>query len=622
MKPSFRTLIEPSLPWVFLLVLLGYTFSYFSRVPYAGFSFTGANSVIYLIYTPPGQDASLQVGDKLIKVGDIDMEDFRRNHYQTLFENVQPEGIVPIIVQRGVDKLTVQWTFPGFNRNEFNQRVISQWWLPYTFWFVGTVTFLLVRPKDEHWWLLVAFNYLTALWLAAGSGPSASHIFGSQLVFRAAVWLSVPVLLHLHWVFPSPLKQLRPFVWRVLYLIAIAFVIGEVLLLFPRTVYQLVFLLAMATSVLFLLLHYWIKKEERVNIRLIILAATIAFGPATVLGIALPESAVSSLVRHGSILTLPALPAAYFYAVYRRQLGGLELRANRLISIYLFMVILGTSLLLLIPLAHTFFVFPGSSTIISLIAAISSAVIVLGTFTRFQHFVEQRILGMPIPPIQLIQDYSAQITTSLSLSTLTSLMREKILPSLLIRESVLLLIDENRIISTLLQENIRDEQLPVDIHIPFLLDRANQYRYPLSEEEETSTLHWIRLVLPLIVGEELIGLWLLGRRDPDDFYSQAEIELLKSLANQTAIALTNIRQAERLRALYQTNIERHEGERTRLAHDLHDVVLNQLASMFTFVEDDDVAEKIQSQHNEVTDQLRQIIQDLRPTTLDLGLSYA
>ena len=44
--------------------------------------------------------------------------------------------------------------------------------------------------------------------------------------------------------------------------------------------------------------------------------------------------------------------------------------------------------------------------------------------------------------------------------------------------------------------------------------------------------------------------------------------------------------------------------------------------MFTFVEDDAVTEKIQSQYTAVTDQLQQILQDLHPTTLVQGFPYS
>jgi len=37
-----------------------------------------------------------------------------------------------------------------------------------------------------------------------------------------------------------------------------------------------------------------------------------------------------------TLLVLPLLPAAYLYAAFRRQIADLEIRRNRLITIYLF----------------------------------------------------------------------------------------------------------------------------------------------------------------------------------------------------------------------------------------------------------------------------------------------
>src|SRR5690606_42005346 len=93
------------------------------------------------------------------------------------------------------------------------QRLNSQWWLGYVFWLAGTATLFLIRPRDQRWLLLIAFNYLPAIWLTAGT-TSSWHVWSSGLGLRSAVWLSVPVSLHLHWAFPSSLNRLpTPFLW-------------------------------------------------------------------------------------------------------------------------------------------------------------------------------------------------------------------------------------------------------------------------------------------------------------------------------------------------------------------------------------------------------------------------
>ena len=142
------------------------------------------------------------------------------------------------------------------------------------------------------------------------------------------------------------------------------------------------------------------------------------------------------------------------------------------------------------------------------------------------------------------------------------------------------------------------------------------------EQAHLVQLSWLRLVLPLRVGGEAIGLWLLGRKDPDDYYSQSERILLASLADQTAIALINISQAQRLRALHQFDIDRQELERVQLARELHDMVLQDLNRLLSEVGEHTEVKDFDKQHRQVDDLVRGIIDSLRPPLLDQDLFLA
>jgi signal transduction histidine kinase len=133
---------------------------------------------------------------------------------------------------------------------------------------------------------------------------------------------------------------------------------------------------------------------------------------------------------------------------------------------------------------------------------------------------------------------------------------------------------------------------------------------------------WVRLVLPLKVGKDVLGVWLLGRRDPDDYYSQLELPMLQSLANQTAIALSNVVQTERLRAAYQDEINRTEEARKNMALELHDGVLNKMAALMMRLDDQIMEPEFQKSYNELTTQVREMVKDLRPTMLNYGLQLA
>jgi two-component system sensor histidine kinase DegS len=172
-------------------------------------------------------------------------------------------------------------------------------------------------------------------------------------------------------------------------------------------------------------------------------------------------------------------------------------------------------------------------------------------------------------------------------------------------------------LKTLLIENIASEQLPHENDLNLIASQAGIYLPHISPDGG-----WIRLILPLKAGDSFIGFWLLGRRDPDDHYSQAEIPILQSIANQTAIALSNILHAEQVRKLFELDVERYEKERLTLALDLHDSVLNQLAVFRNNLGETAISPRLQSSYEEITRRLREIVSELRPPMLMYGLKPA
>jgi len=185
------------------------------KAPYSGFNFNTGNGQVVDIFTKPEQGPSLQAGDVLVKIGPVPWADYKKNARLSFFENSKAGEIVDIIVKRDGAELTIPWKFPGFNRVEFNTRFFNIWGLAYIFWFFGAAVQLLIRPKDGRWRLFIAANYLTGFWLIFGS-LSAWHLWESSILLHAITWLLLPVYLHLHWVFPRPLKELPKTAWILL----------------------------------------------------------------------------------------------------------------------------------------------------------------------------------------------------------------------------------------------------------------------------------------------------------------------------------------------------------------------------------------------------------------------
>ena len=611
---------EIVLSLIVLAILLTLTYGFFFEAPYSGFYFNPTNGRILQFFVDVETEPTLHVGDILKQVGSIPWENYDdKNRNQIFFEGVQPGQIVDIVVDRNGSTLVIPWQFPGFNWPEFNGRFFNLWGLSYFFWFFGMITQLLIRPKDTRWRLMIAVNYLTAIWLIAGS-LSSWNLWGSSLLLHAVTWLMVPVYLHLHWLFPRSLGHAPVWVWNLFYLTGGVFAASEFLQLLPRAFYLLGFLLLLTGSILLLLIHYIRQPAERKDLRFLAAAILTAIFPPIVLGI----SGVSGTIPQIGPLALLALlimPGAYFYIVYRRQMGGMELRANKLISLYIFVILFGTVLLLLLfPLSFAkvptrAIVFWGA--VVATLAAFISVLV----FPPFQAFIEQHFLGIKLPYQNLQETYSTRITTSASLSSLLRFLGDELLPSLFVRQFVFLKFDHG-LPTILFKTGITEDQVFNDgFDLTKLIAASGKYR-PTHLLKGEKLCPWAHLILPLKIGKTVLGFWLFGRRDPDDMFTQTEIPILQSLANQTAIALSNILQTERLRTLYQANVNRFEDERLHLARELHDSILNQLAVLQMNLDGANPSPKFQEAYDGLTQRLREIVSDLRPPMLNYGLKSA
>ncbi len=366
-----------------------------------------------------------------------------------------------------------------------------------------------------------------------------------------------------------------------------------------------------------LVAHYVTRPDQRRDIGILVLAAGLVLSPLILF------SGLDLLgLTHGlgtvTLLFLPILPGAYFYAVYRRQLGGLEVRANRLISIYIFLISYSTTIFVLVAVINLWFRLTGGQLIFALTLIFGSVLGVLFGFPNFQHWVERRLLGMPLPPMQLLANYVSRIPISLDATRLVQLLRDEILPSLFIRQSALLYVDETGRLQWFYTQEVAPDSLPQIGDLASFRSLAGKYR-PFMRKDHSDPFTWLRLVLPLEVEGRLIGMWLLGRRDPDDHYSQDEVAMLQGIASQTAIAFMNIEQARLLSALYQADIDRQETERLHLALDLHDQVLNQLAVLAMNVDERGAKPEFEEAYQTATKRIREIIGGLRPAMLNYGL---
>ena len=598
-----------------LVLILVFTYAFFFAAPYSGFYFNPSNGEVIENYATGDPASAIQKDDILESIDGVSLPEHKSDARQVYFEHVEAGQTVEIVLRRNGSVVNIPWEFPGFTPQEFRDRFLNLWWLAYIFWVFGMLTQVFIRPRDTRWRLLSIANYLTGFWVIVGC-VSAWQVWGSSLLLHAVTWLLLPVYLHLHWIFPQPLKKIPTWGWVLAYVTGGALAVGELFQDFHRTFYSLGFLLMLTGSIVLLVVHAIRQPAQRREVTLLGIAVLVAVIPVISLGLTGVSGRIPQ-IGPLALLALPIIPAAYVYIVYRRQLGGLELRANRFLSIYIYLTLLGVALLLLIAPAVLSITEQGALVFFSVVAALFTAFISISAFPVFQRFVDQRLLGIRLPYQNLPEMYSSRITTSASILALLRLLEEDVFPSLLVRQFAFLQLSSDTY-SALLVKGVGQDQLPGRDEANELIALAGRYLPPADGLPHP----WIRLILSLEAGDEIVGLWLLGRRDPDDAYHAAEIPIFQSLADQTAIAMSNLLQAKRLRTLYQLDIDRHEEERHRLALELHDSVLNQLAVLRMNVDESNLSPNFQQAYEEVVQRLREIVSDLRPPMLNYGLKLA
>lgn len=592
---------------VFLLLLM-YTYGILVVAPYSGFYFNPTSEQIRGVFT--GDESLLKNGDVVKQIGDITLKQFKADRRLTLFEGVEKGDVIEIVIVRGDERTVVPWEFPGFTPREFANRLFNSWPLAYAFGLAGFAAQLTIRPRNVRRGLFIAANYLTALFLISGT-LSSWHLWESSTLLHAVSWLMLPVFIHLHWVFPHPLRNVPNLFWQFLYGASGLLAMGEIFHVLPRSLYAFGFIIAILGSAILLFARFIVQKKERPAVRLLLLSILVGFSFSISVAIALSFGVVLNLGWLTSF-SMPFMPLMYFYVIYSHQSGGLQIRLNRLVSLYAFFILLGILLFLpvipvaRVPIPHEAWIF------IAMVVAAVTGILSILLFPRFQALVDQRFLGIKLPYQHLPETYSSRIAVSASLPSLLALLEDEIFPSLLVRQYAFLQVGGKNLV-TLLAKNTPDDAFDFDS----LTQKAGHYLPALSSNED-----WTRLILPLKVGDKTLGFWLLGRRDPDDLYSQVEIPILQSLANQTAVALSNILQSEHLRNFYQTDIESIENERKRISRDLHDAVLNPLATMRNSLDQRTLPQSFLSTYEDIKKRLREIINDLRPPMLDQGLAYA
>jgi len=676
-QKSLNTIFEYILPVMLLIYLFINTLGNFFYKSYTGINIYSNGTIVELGEMPIGED-SVHRGDVVVSIAGSSFNDFADNlDAPPFWQGYRPGEKVPVTVLRDGQQQDKSYTMPAISNTLVTNRLTSQWFMPYLFYTAGLMGLFFLRPRGERRSLFVLFNFLIATWFSA-SNLSGTHHLGAQYVLRAVFWLWQPVSWHFHWVFPRPLKQLPTWVLSAFYALCIFLAFAQVIKWVSSDFYILSFLLTILGSLGLLLTHIIMQPDFRRlawQIRGLFWVLLIPVCGAAILYFLSYQQSFYFIPL--ALLGISALPGFYFFILYFQNNLVSSQRMQRLYRLYIGITILGitlgilyavikpifpttgqfyasnfiiiamtslmlvnfTPLLILPALSNpqpkqdaeehlqiranrlagaalfTFLMLllggaVGGAILVSLpdvfdfvaplLATLVVAISTVGGYNTFQRWFDARVLNIPIEPEKLLETYSERILTALDEATLRSLFTQEVLPSWLVRQFALLQTDGENL-RALITLGVSAEQLPPSLDAP---------------------VKWARLSLPLSLGGKPAGRMLFGRRDPDDFYAANEAAVLQQVANLTALALANIKQAAALQELYQSDIERQESERTALAAELHDDVLQHMAILSHQLSDLQATPDVLETYQYTSNRIREITSGLRTPLLAYGLVSA
>ncbi len=584
-------------------------------IPQIGMSFSPFDGEVFSTIDP---STGVRPGDRVVAINGFPFTEYGHGSRPPLTSLLGDKAEYAVTLDRDgqIIQRTIQLKPPGFEVFVFRlMRIIPAFFFLYS----SLILLLSLRPINVEWFLGNTAIQIGSVIIAASTAERYNLLYSPD-VLRIGAWIAQPIFLHLGIFFPRPVARISQKVMIFIYLAFFGLAAAERLQLLPGLVFGISLAVTVVTTVTLLVAKRWSSLVLLGRNSLAITAAIFVVA-APLISVIFTNRFDSPITSNLYIYSLTLIPIASVYTVHRHVFNHLELRINRELSFFFYTVVLLTGILLIYAAVNEFYPQVEVPLAGMILLILVTAVISAWLYPRFQRMVEVHILKIPLYHDQLIHTYAGRIGTSLEAGRLSVILVKELFPSILVRQAALLRLGGDRPATPIVLFNVTESMLPGQEQLHDLLERPMRF-LPYTKEKKLAQVRWVRLVIPLTVEGRAIGVALFGRRDPDDNYNRSEIPTLVSLMDQTALALHNIDQAERLRQFHLANIERQEAERKDLARELHDFVLGEMALMVAQLPEDGAYQRVFEMYHNATGRIRSIVHGLRPTMIRFGLREA
>jgi two-component system sensor histidine kinase ComP len=640
---------------VFTLLALGltlfYNLAYYAYVPLTGVWLDYADQqrdsavVFSLDRGGPGERAGLQVGDRILTIDGRAITNLNVPVHQPK----KPGEVELYVIERRSQILTIPVVVGNYLEQPGSLAdILPVQLLSLVVCLFGLILLFFSAPSDVRA-RLISIGWVLAGVVLAATGPGYSGCIWlapqvAMLTFAVATFVTLSA--HLYFPLASFSDRTRNWmIWMLFYLsmvLMLGYLSQQIWFAFhhqnpasslTEQAITSIFYASLLASIGLLLKNRFFVKDRDIKRQtsLIFLGTLVGFMPFLLFS-ALPTllfgrgSANIILPSTVSILSLIFLPISYGYVVYQRRLLKIDFFINRALVLFLlvlitlfvsFMVLSGIAALMHLPTRMAI-----AGSLLCVLIALPSA----SLRKRIQVQVDHALYGGYYDYTTVTSDLSKRLAQTIDRSAFITLLTCELPEKMKITRAELMLLSDDHLKiqgSTLENISLRLEDEICEIlrvgQEPLLAQGVWDLTHP-ELVEYWRPFFWVRLFLPIVYGEILYGLLLLGERASGDIYSNQDLQILNTVGQQAALTIANIVLVETLRGLAQQLVRADEEQRKKVARDLHDSVLQDLFFVKQRLARSDPEAASFIDHS--IHMLRQTIKAQRTSLLDRGLSLA
>jgi len=280
----------------------------------------------------------------------------------------------------------------------------------------------------------------------------------------------------------------------------------------------------------------------------------------------------------GNFSFIPAIVLAFGVLKYDLLDMGAVIRRGTIY--FLLTIVLTLFYVLIIAFFNALFIRSGQdhTLLLPFVLALFMVILFNPIREKVRVFIDQLFFRGKYDYQRLLKEVSAQMTTLLRIDEVTDLLLRSVEETLKTDHVELLVFDEKssrfqtkqlgvRVVENPLEEIDRDHPLVAYLEeVKRPLSAALIERSRLSKHEKETIIHLIgawrsSLVVPMYSKGKLVGILALGQKKSGELFVHEDMELLSTLANQSATALDNAKMYSELEKMNQ-ELERKVEERT------------------------------------------------------------